>query len=530
MTRYLVDVASYQGVLKPVDVKEAGFDIVNIKTSHGLTRKSVHPDAADWVTNARTLGLELSSFHWLTGDTTGAAQAEYAYARLADLDLLWGTAHIVDVESASGITEAIVRGYLTRMIELLGRPIGLYTGDWYWPMGWNVTALASYLMAAPNNGYPGRYRGDTSADWSAHYGGWTDLAIQQYAVSSLPGGSIDVSKSAIRDPAVWADLTRGRPGMSYAPATIVAARSLILKNLPKIDPLSVGIIGDDSHAQTGTSYHLGKDALRSDAYSITESPRDRDGLTNAASALDIGVFTSGAHNLRTFSSWLVAQCVAGTPDTQDIREVIYSLDGVSVHRWDRLKVRTSGPTSHLYHTHISYFRDSEDRDKTALFRRYFTFIGLMGNDMPLDSTDKTWLKSAEFTNGIVNAVLAYKIDPTNEINVSRTLKTFITDVQNLRDALVHTLDDTRVKARPLSGGGFDKLMKSADMITAQGQLLSALIKFAQDEAVEIPPAADVIADAVLGELQGQTLDETAAALVAVLGPDKAAALGALLAG
>src|SRR5690606_6657845 len=64
------------------------------------------------------------------------------------------------------------------------------------------------------------------------------------------------------------------------------------------------------------------------------------------------------------------------PDTKDIREVIYSLDGKNVKRWDRLKRRTSGDSSHTFHTHISYFRDSETRDKTALFARYLNGDGM----------------------------------------------------------------------------------------------------------------------------------------------------------
>lgn len=169
--------------------------------------------------------------------------------------------------------------------------------------------------------------------------------------------------------------------MSYAPATISAARTLILKTLPKMDPMSVGIVGDDAHAKSGTSYHLGKDALRSGSYSVVESSRDAH-PTNAASALDFGTFKAGDHNLRTFSKWLVDQCKAGTADTKDIREVIYSLDGKTVKRWDRLGKRAGGPSSHTTHTHISWFRDSESRDKARLFRRYFEHIGLIKKAPP----------------------------------------------------------------------------------------------------------------------------------------------------
>jgi hypothetical protein len=173
---------------------------------------------------------------------------------------------------------------------------------------------------------------------------------------------------------------------TYAPDSIQDARRFLLQHLGPfgLAAAEVGIVGDTAHAEGGSSYHLGKAQLRSDSYTITESSRDRNGLTNAASGMDIGEFTATVagkrHTLRSFSIWLVAQCKAGTADTADIREVIYSPDGNVVKRWDRLNRRATGDSSHLWHTHISYFRDSENRDKTALFRRYLTEIGLLGGD------------------------------------------------------------------------------------------------------------------------------------------------------
>jgi hypothetical protein len=173
---------------------------------------------------------------------------------------------------------------------------------------------------------------------------------------------------------------------TFAPDRLQDARRFLLQHLEPfgLQPKEVGIVGDAPHAANGSSYHLGKGQLRSDSYTITESSRDRNGLSNAASGMDIGEFTATVdgkrHTLRSFSVWLVAQCKAGTADTADIREVIYSPDGNVVKRWDRLNRRTTGDSSHLWHTHISYFRDSEHRDKTALFRRYLTEIGLLGGD------------------------------------------------------------------------------------------------------------------------------------------------------
>lgn len=127
---------------------------------------------------------------------------------------------------------------------------------------------------------------------------------------------------------------------------------------------ALGIVGDKNHRG---GYHCGSDRVISGDYSVVESKRDRNGLSQAASAIDIGYFPG----LRKMSLWLVAQCEAGAPDTLDIRSIIYSPDGKTVERWDRLDIRDGGDGSHRSHTHCSWHRDSEDDDKVAVFRRYF---------------------------------------------------------------------------------------------------------------------------------------------------------------
>jgi len=158
--------------------------------------------------------------------------------------------------------------------------------------------------------------------------------------------------------------------MTYAPRRLLDAREYIIAKYG-VPGNSVGIIGGPDH-QGG--YHCGSDRTVNNDYSVVESDRDRKGLTKAAAALDIGTFSkkigSRTINLRKFSVWLVKQCKANTADTRDIREVIYTDNGSTVKRWDRLGIRSGGDDSHLWHTHISYFRDSEKRDKTTLFKRY----------------------------------------------------------------------------------------------------------------------------------------------------------------
>lgn len=117
---------------------------------------------------------------------------------------------------------------------------------------------------------------------------------------------------------------------------------------------ALGIAGDTAHGRSG--YHISGDDVYRDDYSWTESARDRI-WGPYASGFDLGDFG----RLWAYNAFLLARCRAGDPRTGDIREFIYTLDGVTVHRWDRLGVRPGGDSSHLSHTHHSFFRDSNGR-------------------------------------------------------------------------------------------------------------------------------------------------------------------------
>ncbi|MET8199378.1 hypothetical protein [Micromonospora taraxaci] len=187
--------------------------------------------------------------------------------------------------------------------------------------------------------------------------------------------------------------------MTRAPANLLAVRSLLLTHLDNapgpddLDPAEVGIVGDPSHRG---GYHCGSDRVVPNDYSVVESPRDRAGLTLDAAALDVGQFdvrSGGRSNtLPSFSVWCVAQCAANAADTRDIREIIYSPDGSTVKRWDRLGKRTTGDSSHRWHTHFSFFRDAikAGRDQRPLFRRYLSSIGLLEDD-DMTPQEHNWL-------------------------------------------------------------------------------------------------------------------------------------------
>ncbi|MEU1361936.1 hypothetical protein ABZ356_19085 [Micromonospora zamorensis] len=187
--------------------------------------------------------------------------------------------------------------------------------------------------------------------------------------------------------------------MTRAPANLLAVRTLLLTHLDNspgpddLDPAEVGIVGDPAHRG---GYHCGSDRVVSGDYSVVESPRDRAGLTLDAAALDVGPFevrsAGRTHTLATFSAWCVAQCAANAADTRDIREIIYSLDGSTVKRWDRLGKRSTGDSSHRWHTHFSFFRDAikAGRDQRPLFRRYLSSIGLLEDD-DMTPEEHNWL-------------------------------------------------------------------------------------------------------------------------------------------
>lgn len=146
--------------------------------------------------------------------------------------------------------------------------------------------------------------------------------------------------------------------MSYAPSDLLTCRAEIRRHtgLPAV---AVGIVGDPAH---DGGYHCGEDRTAPDDYSRDESPRDAR-PTDAASAIDIGNDwpAGGTARAYAFNAALVEACRQGDPRARDVREVIYTTDGRTVRRFDRLGIRTTGDKSHLFHTHVSFFRDSEGR-------------------------------------------------------------------------------------------------------------------------------------------------------------------------
>jgi hypothetical protein len=176
--------------------------------------------------------------------------------------------------------------------------------------------------------------------------------------------------------------------MSYAPDRLLDLRHFFQIYVPLPDS-ALGIVGDVNH---DGGYHCGWDRRRirngqlSD-YSWQDSTRDSSHKTDAASAFDVGWFDVVIGNTRVtlidFNDWFVRECAASAPDTLDVRSMIYTLDRQTVVRWDRTGKRSGGDSSHLKHTHVSYFRDAEDRDKIGPYKRFFDQYLLKGDELPM---------------------------------------------------------------------------------------------------------------------------------------------------
>lgn len=265
--------------------------------------------------------------------------------------------------------------------------------------------------------------------------------------------------------------------MTYAPDDLMAVRRYLL-SVTGLSGAAVGIVGDDDHPD---GYHVGNDALAAvgklaSDYSKRESSRDRPG-SNAASALDVGSWSGrrGAAKVTflEFSAALVAACRAGDARAADIREIIYTPDGLTVRRFDRLGIRSTGDSSHLYHTHVSFFRTSEGRRD-----RRDNLLGLLRSIFEGDIV-------ADFTSA----------DP-NAWRQARRVEALVKDLPTVADsgapaednALHARLMRMESKLDALAAGGIDPATLAAALVTALGNpavdaLLRAIVR-AEVEAAE----------------------------------------------
>lgn len=273
------------------------------------------------------------------------------------------------------------------------------------------------------------------------------------------------------------------------------------------DGVNLGVVGDAAH-QARPSYHNGQDVINArgwtaaNDYSIRHE-RDREPhLTNAASAIDLGRLRGTLTGLQHFSRWLVAQCQDQALGASQVREIIYSPDGLNVQRWSGLDGRIhtgtgNGDASHRYHTHISFFRDSERRDKRPLFAPYFAALPDSDTEDPDVKPDIITVLpfGGRYTIPANKQVTAYPIAADGSIDLAGTPKVWAprpTASSADYDALLVT---ERTKGDPflraingyfdehwISSGLVDEVANGAPQIPDCGDLVQAELERAADRA------------------------------------------------
>jgi hypothetical protein len=520
VTLLLCDVAVYQGDLQPADVKRAGFFGVNLKVSHGLGQTSVHPELRQWVTDAATLGLAVSTFHFLTGEASGAAQAKYCFGRLQQLGLQYATAHQVDCESDA--TEAILRDYLTTMTELAGRPSTVYSARWWWaPRGWKVADLTPFLWGVPNSGtgsaYPGTYPGDTSPLWTAGWGGFPTLSIMQYAVEPLSypdgtRGSINVSKSAIRDPAVWQALTGGGPMASPAYYSWVAA------GRPWKFARPITAVGDRLRAHGYTVYYQGNDAHLQKATPEDHTPFSATGWPGGSPypycmAMDIMPPAAGAKSdltgqplpsLQQLAAQLRADKIAGLPAVGFVKYINWEPEGNNTgpcyhDSWMPGYARIS--SADRGHIHVSARTDyylSGASDDYDLVARVMGDEDLVTTQAEFNTLMDAWIKSrAGAKDGTPEATARNLVRAWPWQYVGGGLPAG-TSTLNALNTLLGRADQLNAAVQGLAGRDF----------TDEGAIVQGVLAGLHPEAV-----AETVAEAVVSALSQQQAEDVVTALV-----------------
>jgi hypothetical protein len=235
--------------------------------------------------------------------------------------------------------------------------------------------------------------------------------------------------------------------MTNSPADLLGFRRQVMAETGLADPADIGIVGDGAHARTG-GYHEGHDVLVAigryhpgaqyvgssvEDYSCRLG-RDRAGLTDSASALDIGAQWPRGGRLAwlRFNNSLVRTLQAGDPALAAIRAVNYSPDGTSRHRIDRqygFNVIEDSTDSVDVHTHIEWYRDTEGNRQTSLDRLVALVRAARDNTTPTAGKDPEMMLIARekgspngyIGDGVTRRWIRSPEDLTNTQNVLRMM-------------------------------------------------------------------------------------------------------------
>lgn len=384
MTQFLWDASAWDWARGPMDLNAAKADGL-VGFSHRATIGTTYkdPNLANGLNRARLAGIEILGAYMVvrTPGNAGAKplveQVDF-YLRYLDEVVPWWRswpAWFIQVDTekwydSNGVLIDAVNialgkeacFWLKRIVR--NKRIIHYAPRWSYQdtVPLDEPLWASHYVSTTGN-FKATYPGDTHAGWATYSGRVPTLL--QYSDNSIIGSQPRCDANAYRG--TLTDLKKfvggEGPTVTYAPGDLLAVRTYVQQKTG-LPVESLGIVGDTSHNSSG-GYHVGHDVLHllgvapedpGGDYSYTESQRDRNGLTNAASAFDLG---GNFSRFREITLGIVNACKNNDPRAREIREVIYTDNGTTVKRWDRLGIRNTGDSSHLNHTHISFFRDSD---------------------------------------------------------------------------------------------------------------------------------------------------------------------------
>lgn len=198
--------------------------------------------------------------------------------------------------------------------------------------------------------------------------------------------------------------------MTVAPADLVAFRKSVQQLTGIVSAADVGIVGDGAHQKTG-GYHEGRDVLTANGfYHVTalagsagedysvRLARDRQGLTNSASAMDISAAwpSGGVVAWQRFCALFVAALKADAPALGAVRAVNADT-GSGMRRYDRQSGWSAQSTSDAGHIHIEWYRDTEGNRQGCLSAIAALIAQATGDDMPLTADEHAELIEGNLT-------------------------------------------------------------------------------------------------------------------------------------
>jgi GH25 family lysozyme M1 (1,4-beta-N-acetylmuramidase) len=194
MTDKGLDFSHYQGQIDWPAVKAAGLSF-----AIGKTTEASSPDPT-WATNranALAAGVKVAGYHWAHPNTDPVASAHAFSAALQQVDGMLPA--FIDVEhngspdgpsGAGGQSPQHIHDWIHTFADTYGKPIGIYTGSWFWDP-FVAPAAAGCARCAAMPLWLSRYAssmGEIPQPWSK-------VAIWQYTDSGhVPGigGAVDL--------------------------------------------------------------------------------------------------------------------------------------------------------------------------------------------------------------------------------------------------------------------------------------------------------------------------------------------------